>query len=303
MPENREAPSSTGSADILSVIVLYRMRACDSAAFKTLLAAITGRDKDGIRVLLYDNTPGVSDPGPLPEGILYESAGHNGGLAAAYNHALGVAQKDHCPWLLLLDQDTSLPFDFFATLTTQVRHFGPDGNVAALVPIVRSGGVVISPKRVSAFGLKPLRGPLGGIHPEEITAINSGTVVRCDFVRSIGGFNRTYWLDYLDHWLFRKMYEAGKNVAVSECTLAHNLSVQDYRKNVSIERYRSILAGESAFMTTYKPKLQIQFYLLRLLARSVKLAIQGQPDLALLTLGIVAKIARNPSRSLERDSQ
>ncbi len=56
-------------------------------------------------------------------------------------------------------------------------------------------------------------------------------------------------------------------------------------------------------MTAHKSKLQIPVYLLRLLARSVKLAIQRQPDLALLTVAMIAKIAKNPTRSLEENLQ
>ena len=172
-----------------------------------------------------------------------------------------------------------------------------------LSPLFRSGGIVVSPKRVWFFGLKTFQKTPRGIQNAEIASINSGTAIRCDFVRSIGGFSRAYWLDYLDHWLFRQIYAAGKKVAVSDCILEHNLSVHDYQRNIDLARYRSILAGESAFMTAHKSKLQIPVYLLRLLARSAKLAIQRQPDLALLTVAMIAKIAKNPTRSLEKNLQ
>lgn len=289
--------------DVLVVIVLHKVQPREAAAFVTLTASIARLSKcsSALHVLLYDNTPEIGDPATLPEGVQYESAGHNSGIAAAYNRALNLAQEHGCPWLLLLDQDTVLPENFLESLLKELEEYKRNADVVAVAPIVRSRGVAVSPKRVGFFGLKAFSRTPRGIQDAEIASINSGTAIRCDFIRSIGGFSRAYWLDYLDHWLFRQIYAAGKKVAVSDCILEHSLSVQNYRRNIDLDRYRSILAGESAFMTTHKSKLQIPVYLVRLLARSVRLAIQRQPDLALLTVAMIARIAKNPTRSLEKD--
>ena len=188
---------------------------------------------------------------------------------------------------------------FSGLLFQQIKESAGDSSVAALVPMVRSGDIVVSPKRVGFFGLKALPESCHGIQDVEVTSINSGSAIRCDFVRSVGGFNRSFWLDYLDHWLFRQIYATGRKVAIWKCTIEHSLSVQDYRRNIQIERYRSILAGESTFITTYKPKVQIPVYLLRLLVRSVRLMSQGQFSLARLTFATIVKIAFHPTRSLE----
>ena len=294
MLESKPAESGFNARTIVAVIVLYKVQAREATAFVTLDAAIGGLSKGRrrIHVLLYDNAPDGGNPGALPEGVQYEAAGRNAGLSAAYNRALEVAQLHSCPWLLLLDQDTVVPENFLESLLEQLQEFDGNTEIVAVVPIVRSGGVPVSPKKVGFFGFRAFSKTTRGVQSTEITSINSGTAIRCDFVRSIGGFSRAYWLDYLDHWLFRQIYAAGKKVAVSDCMLEHNLSVQDYRRNIDLTRYRSILAGESAFMTTHKSKLQIPFYLLRLLSRSAKLAIQRQPDLALLTVRMIAKIAK-----------
>jgi len=289
---------------VLCVVVLYKMRPSQSMAVRSLQCALSDcpPGQKSFSVLLYDNTPVGSGPGPLPEDMMYESAGQNGGLAAAYNRAMDLAGLHGCSWLLLLDQDTAVPPDFIESTWAQMTKHDSNASVAAVVPMVQSGGVAVSPKRVGFFGLGALRRPGFGIQECEVMAINSGTLIRCDFVRSIGGFNRAYWLDFLDHWLFRQIYAAGRKVVVSECKLEHKLSVQDYRQNVSVARYRSILAGEAGFMTTHKAKSQIPFYLFRLLVRSARLAIQRQPAMTLLTLATVARIAKHPSRSLEGKS-
>jgi glycosyltransferase involved in cell wall biosynthesis len=285
------------------IIVLYQLSPANSGAFESLVEARRHLPPGhaGLKILLYDNTPESSDPGLLPDGVEYMSAGHNAGISAAYNRALDMAQDLGHQWLLLLDQDTVLPKDFLVLLLEELRRYESNSEVVAVVPIVRSGGVVVSPKRVGFLGLRAFSERPRGIQDVEIASINSGTAIRCDFARSIGGFSRAYWLDYLDHWLFRQIYAAGRKVAVSNCGLEHSLSVQDYRRNINLTRYRSILAGESAFMTTHKSKLQIPFYLLRLAARAVELSIHGQPDLALLTLSTMFKIGLHPKRSLEED--
>jgi len=273
----------------------------DSVAFRSLQKAMQNLQFQqlDLKILLYDNTPGRAYTGSLPEGVRYEWAGRNMGLATAYNWALEIAALLESGWLLLLDQDTALPPDFIAVVTALTMEYEANAAVVALVPIARSGGVVVSPKRVGFFSNPALRKHEPGIQDAEITAINSGAVLRCDFVRSIGGFSGAYWLDYLDFWFFRQIYGAGKKVAISECIIEHSLSIQDYRKNISLARYSSILAGESKFMVAYKAKSQLAFYLFRLFVRSARFAIWRQPKMAMITLATIARIVRGPTSSTE----
>lgn len=288
---------------LLALIVLYNVDFNESAAFSTVCTASPKGQPGRSGILLYDNTPIHRDPGPLPVGVQYQSMGQNTGLAAAYNWALTLCEEGGFSWLLLLDQDTKLPADFLQLLRLEIEKHDANPDVVAIVPLVRNGNDVISPKRVGLYGLHALPGNARGIQDDEITCINSGTAVRCSFVRSLGGFNRAYWLDYLDYWLFHQIYASGKKAAVFDCTLEHDLSVTDYARNVSKDRYRSILKGESAFVTTHRPKSQIPFYLLRLLFRSARLAMRRHFDMALFTLSVIAKIALHPMRSLEDGSR
>jgi GT2 family glycosyltransferase len=116
MLEGKPAGGNRATFELLAVIVLYKMQPSESAAFRSLQSAISGLalGQSGIRILLYDNTPGGCDPGPLPEGVQYEAAGQNAGLAAAYNHALAIARREKDTWLLILDQDTTLPSNYLS---------------------------------------------------------------------------------------------------------------------------------------------------------------------------------------------
>lgn len=278
-------PSAGSAISISVVIVLYRHAPNESPAFKSLQEALrhSSLGHFDATILLFDNSPLADSPSLLPATVKYHTVGYNAGLATAYNWALHEAQSAGSSWLLLLDQDTNLPEDFFQSLTEQLRLYHSDPQVAAIVPAVRSNGVIVSPKSVGFFGLRPLDRPVRRVHNREIMAINSGTLLRCEFIHSIGGFDTTYWLDYLDHWLFRQIYAHSKKVSVSNGVLEHKLSVQDYRGSVSPERYQSILDAESSFILSYKSPVQVRFHLFRLSFRCVKLLAIRRPEMASMT--------------------
>jgi GT2 family glycosyltransferase len=289
---------------MLPILVLYDCRLADSATYNSLIASARDSDLDPASIAIYDNSrhPQV-DAGETDHLFAYRHDPGNGGIVAAYNWALGLAGSHGYRWLLLLDQDTVLPQAFARSTLLELGRYEENSEVVAIVPVIRSGGRTVSPKRVGFCGLRSLPASAAGSQKAEIMAINSGAAVRCDFLRAIGGFNPAYWLDYLDHWLFRRVYAAGKTVAVSRCILDHRLSVQDYRGSISAVRYRNILESEAAFITTHKPKLELPCYLVRLLLRCLKMTIRRRPDIALPTAAKMLQIAIHPLRSLERGAK
>jgi GT2 family glycosyltransferase len=285
---------------MLPILVLYNCKLAESTTYNSFITSAHDGILDPDAIAIYDNSRlSQLNSGAANPPFEYRHDPDNGGIAAAYNWALDLAASRRSRWLLLLDQDSVLPSTFLHATMLQAKKYEEDPEVVAIVPVVRSGGRNVSPKRVGFFGLRPLPESTSGSQQAEIMAINSGAAVRCDFLRSIGGFNGAYWLDYLDHWLFRQIYAAGKKVAVSECVLEHQLSVQQYRSSITATRYENILNSEAAFVTTYKPKLQLPFYLARLLFRSVRMTARRRPDIALLTAAKMLRIAAHPLRPLE----
>src|SRR5579859_5817682 len=72
---------------VTAVIVLFRMKAEESPAFQSIMAARAeiGPDRGDVSVMLWDNSP-TPDVGPiLPEGVRYFADENNSGLATAYN--------------------------------------------------------------------------------------------------------------------------------------------------------------------------------------------------------------------------
>jgi hypothetical protein len=271
------------------IVVVYQCAICASATCLSLFKQnfIGSRDI----FLVYDNSP-HSDLGPIPIGwdVFFDSS--NGGLLAAYSYAISRAKAAGCPWVLLLDQDTELPTNFLLTVHEILALSEDKANVVAIVPIVKAGDRQLSPMvprlgRENPFVLRDV------VETKWLMAINSGTCLRVDFIESIGGFSETFWLDYLDHWLFKMIHNMHKGVYVSSVVVQHELSVANMDKGLTVQRYRNVLSAERQFTNNYLPPLWRFALVPRLLARGLKhLVITRDKRLGfLMVAGAAAQMA------------
>jgi GT2 family glycosyltransferase len=261
---------SSAQPEVLAIVVLYKTSIAQSPTCISIRTQ-EAYSSEAISVLIYDNSPTASSEG-LQSGWTYISDPTNKGLAAAYNYGLSQAKRLGVQWLLLLDQDSCLPVDFIASLQNEIAHCHKDSKIAAIVPLVFSNQRQISP-------IRPL---LGLDRPFKLTdsapslwlmAINSAAAVRVSFMDSIAGFSNDFWLDYLDHWLFRKIYDTGHSVYVSNMRIEHNLSVANFNQGLEVARYRGILRAEANFTNQCLPIYWRPLLALRLVARAAKHAV------------------------------
>lgn len=256
-------------AQWLAVIVLYKMRPAESNAFRSLLVsrAALHVTQGEVKALLYDNTSGGCDPGPLPEGVRYEAAEQNAGLAAAYNRALAVAQQENCTWLLILDQDTTLPSDYLSNICSVASKTAADEKIAAIVPRMVDKGRSVSPVFMRFWGPSYSAGSLEGTASREIHATNSATLFRVSALQKIGGFSPYFWLDYQDGYVFHQLYAHGLKVYIArDIQVEHNLSLL-HGGELKPDRFRNILRAESAFWDLYGTFIQRLAFAVRLLGR------------------------------------
>jgi hypothetical protein len=103
------------SSDICAIIVFYRRRLADSDSLRHLV--VHARGSSGAcrlaKIVAYDNSPEMQEEDFAADGFDYVGDSANGGVTPAYNHALRQAQVIGATWLLLLDQDTCLPSEFW----------------------------------------------------------------------------------------------------------------------------------------------------------------------------------------------
>jgi len=261
----RSIPSEA-AIGLYIIVVLYKRDLSASATCQSLLNQISTAPRDII--VVYDNSP-TSDLGPIPDAWKVVIDPDNAGLAKAYNYAISQAKSKDYHWVLLLDQDTDLPSNFLVTTHEILALTDPNSDVVAVVPIVKCGNRQVSPMlpllgREIPFKMRNV------IEAKWLTAINSGTCLRVNFIESVGGFCTNFWLDYLDHWLFKMINNKGKSVYVSHVVLEHDLSVANMNRGVTAQRYKNVLAAERRFTNNFLPPLWRFVLVPRLLARALK---------------------------------
>jgi GT2 family glycosyltransferase len=248
------------------IVVLYERSLSASATCRSLLNQISPTPQDII--VLYDNSP-ISDLGPIPNSWEVVTDHDNGGLANAYNYAITQAKSKSYRWVLLLDQDTDLPSDFLVATHEILALTDPNNDIVAVVPIVKCDNRQVSPM-VPLLGREIPFKKHSVVEQKWLTAINSGTCLRVSFIEGIGGFCKTFWLDYLDHWLFKVINNNGKHVYVSHMQLQHDLSVANMNSGLTAQRYKNVLAAERCFTNHFLPLPWRLVLVPRLLARGLK---------------------------------
>ncbi len=227
-------------------------------------------------LVVYDNSPEshvISDDFPLD--YVHDRA--NGGLAAGYNYALARAEEAGYGWLLLLDQDTTLTHDFFAELIACVSGLQTTDNVAAIVPKLMVRGTILSPaehfidfiRHQFRNFVQTLGHDAVGVQRGRISAYNSGSTLSVPALRSIGGFPKEFWLDYLDHAVFHAFSASGRRVYVLRAVLEHDLAESDLNSR-PLWRFRNALKAQSLFVKragNLSDRLLYRLWLLRSVRR------------------------------------
>jgi len=245
------------------VMVLYNCELKKSKTFQTFLKHKKRVDDLNLKYdfIIYDNTMEKQNISQEYQGdsFSYVHDPRNLGIGAAYNYAWEKSRKNGNEWLLLLDQDTTLKEEYLSQIFRKDKqHFNPD--IVAIVPQILSNGILVSPLPSNKISRKKATEKMldEGVPSYPLTAINSGAMIKVNFLTKIGGFNKEFPLDYLDHWLFHKIQSLGYNTYVISSVLEHELSVTNY-DNVSLERYKSILNSELLFYSKYKKEMYKEF--------------------------------------------
>jgi len=250
---------------IVAVVVLYKRLPEQSQTINSLAAIFAAKPDllDSIRVILFDNSPKPLDEIRLSFPYTYGHAGRNMGTSGAYNYAMEFAEAEGVPWLLLLDQDTTLSAEF---LPRMLEYSG------SVVPYIYSSGLLISPRKLGRFNHhSQISPPVDGVLPYKAFAVNSATLMRVAALREIGGYSDDFWLDLSDVYVFHAMYQKGRHIYVAgDLTLQHSLTSTNFDHDMAPERYRNFLSAESAFVDLYSTAPERAVHLLRLLGRTVR---------------------------------
>ncbi|MBY0433070.1 MAG: hypothetical protein K2U26_03070 [Cyclobacteriaceae bacterium] len=256
--------------DLLCVIVLYKMRFKESAAWQSLCSQ--NKDTESvIGVFVYDNSP-EAQPVPDHTGIkvYYHHNAANAGVGIAYNDAHALAASLNKNWLLLLDQDTSLPSD--ALLRYEEAHLKNPSDVL-FAPSVHDQQGVLSPFRFSwGSGKRPREIVQDVISLHSWKAINSGLLIRIDAFRKAGGYDPALPLDFSDIAFLHKIQQVTDRLVVVPLELKHDFSGSRLMElPEAIQRFTLYCQGAKHFDNKVKYGLSLQ---LRCFLRVMKLSMR-----------------------------
>jgi GT2 family glycosyltransferase len=259
---------------ILAVVVLYKRSPESSETIQSLIQVFERNStlSSAVRLLLWDNSPVPVTHASLPVAFDLKHAGHNVGTSGAYNYALSLAESLGCPWLLLLDQDTTVSEEFLKTMVGYSEQLAPRADIATVVPFIFSHGTLVSPRRLLSFNrVQQIPPTFSGLCKDKAYAVNSATLMRVTALREVGGYSEEFWLDLSDVYVFQALHRIGKFMYIAgDLHVEHSIASMDFDKEMSAERYRNFMAAESAYIDLFLPPVERCAQLVRLFVRTVR---------------------------------
>jgi GT2 family glycosyltransferase len=258
----------------MAVLVVYEYDIVQVIAWPTLLGWLKQDGRSGFtleQVLVYDNSPGPRAAiAAATDGCTYIHDSRNGGTKAAYEQAAAMASAAEIDWLMLLDQDTSLPSGMLDAAASSLAN-SPD-SPGALVPWVFHDKKIVSPARITLLGtVRPLVRKREVSKLTRMSAVASGSLIYVPALRAIQPLPNLLWLDYVDHWIFWRMGKLGWQIVVIDAVIQHSLSVETPAA-LSRSRMHGILEGEAVFIAELGIMARV-IYPVRLLTRIVRYAL------------------------------
>lgn len=234
---------SVTNTRIYTVIVLYNCKLSQSSSFATLSEAAKVADQK-LRILIYDNSNFASEKNNETNNVIIDYIHNpiNPGICEAYNVALEKAYLLGYEWLLVLDQDSELEPKYIKK-TLRILNSNLEGDAVAINPLAyNKSQKLVSPARWICSKVLPFKNVkiMQPIECKNMTSVNSGMFVNVNYLKEIGGYNKAFPLDMLDHWLMWKISRDKKYVFISNAILKHNLSCSDLA-NVTYERHQNII--------------------------------------------------------------
>ncbi len=265
------------NSEILFIIAAYKERfdKCNSyvSLKKSYLNIVTSNK---LNIYIADNTDmpewDYSDLKEADNRInLHYFKFNNPGLSFVYNRGAEFAQNNQIPWLVLLDQDTILPLDFYEKYIQAVQE---QNTIKIKVPcILIDNNRILSPSKYKGYRSYLYNNLEEGIYSlNENSFINTGMLVNTEFFLKVGGYNENIKLDFTDHDFVHKCKQYAEEFEVMDVTLIQDLSSITNNKDQALKRYSLYLRDLKEFKKNKKK--QIMLLLNADFLRLLKLSIQ-----------------------------
>ena len=220
-----------------------------------------------VDLYIYDNSPEPQEIEPNEYfNIIYVHDATNPGVSKAYNTACKKAESLNKQWILIFDQDTTLPIDAIEDYCKAILEVEPEINIIA--PQLFCNNKMISPcKYILHRGFLLSSMPKGRFQIKGHSFLNSGLLLRICSIRKTGFFDENLF-DYSDHEFIFRFAKENKFAKIINIQLKHDLSsFADTNDNQTVNRFR-MLAKASRYMAK---KHHSPFPIFWLIVRSLKL--------------------------------
>lgn len=247
---------------IIFSIVIYNEEYRNSVTFQSLISSYYQSNKnEKIHILIFDNTVSPEKNGSLSEDnnidLTYFSFNENRGISRAYNFLNDVVISRDFKWIVFLDQDTVLPENFYQVYSNRVKK---KFNTPIFVPVVKlNNGEIFSPSVYRNFRHHKISKITRYLNLKNHSAINSGLLINCDFLKKIGGYNENLFLDFCDHDFFDKARKEIDQIEILDIELFQNFSGETNDLNKAIVRYQIFLRDLNIYKKN-KNKLSLFFF-------------------------------------------
>ena len=218
------------------IIVLYNIALEESESFLSI------RDMDigggGLSLFVYDNS---EQPQSMMEyknlHVYYRHDPKNSGVSKAYNEGSAYALKYKKKWVLLLDQDTSLPSSLLKKYWEATKQ---NPELKLFVPVLElKNGKIFSPctyRFKRGFYLNTIK---KGTHSlQKLSPVNSGMLINVTTFFKVGGYNEKVKLDFSDFQFIERFRKKHMQFFVVDC-----IGKQDFSEDNVSQKSQAVRFG------------------------------------------------------------
>jgi GT2 family glycosyltransferase len=202
-------------------------------------------------------------------GLIHLDMEGNKGLAAAYNKAINRI-RNLCKWIVVFDDDTSVPADYCRRLDEEAAK---DPEAYIFLPLVADEKGLLSPCRSAGYRFKRISAEevrhLSQNRPDHLSAINTGMAIKADLFINYH-YDTRLFLDCIDHLFLYQMRQTGTVIRVFDVLLHQQFADTRASCAEKLARFR-IYAGDYAYYCRITRQNKVACRIM-LLGRAGKLA-------------------------------
>lgn len=234
--------------NIYAIVVLYNTLISDSKTMQSLMNTRLPKDINFELIICDNSTKKIDQNFNGIYNYTYVDMGGNKGLSKAYNAAINTCKLDQKEgYILLLDDDTTLPIDYFDKMLYEIKK----DKYQIIAPQVFDSVGLLSPG-IMKNGVHCYRAKnLSEISYDNITLINSGLMLRTQLFKGYR-YNEEQFLDYIDHSFIRDMKNNNVQIGISEAKIEQDFSINNDSYEKTIIRFNILKKDLKVFYANQK---------------------------------------------------